>query len=366
MSHLGNLAVGAVAVFALACTDQPGEPITSPIASPIKSAATHTSAVTTAEPGAIRGQAYTDAQATFHAKNYADWVGKAHNKALDDFFALTIAQKGAPKNLCARILEFMSDPARLPADKVHVTRAQQRSYALAALSRTQTCEGQLADNGSSGLRLVNAMRSTSSSASWSELSVAANSLIDQINSAQTAATTASGLATALTPILSQADQLVGSERDVVYSVASVAQSSFEYWLANLQPQADQVQATYGGCLVLYADEPYALNTCMGVTGPPALIEPTSYRNSDNSSHFLYAASRLAGCDDRLSKTNVVLWDVSGAVGGALLGWLAGPPGIFTAAVSGAAVASIGESTYQIAGWAWCKVQGGVKSGPQTT
>jgi hypothetical protein len=304
-----------------------------------------------------------DPVAAFHAKNYADWVGKAHNKAVDDFFSrLNDKTKGAPINLCAEILEFAADPARFPAGRDATTREQRRAAAARALSGTGVCGGQFTDARSGNLSLTSALQNETLTASQT-LSAAANSLIDQIKSASVSATTASGLATALTPILSQADQLVISgERDVVYSVASVAQSSFEYWTANLEPQADQTQSTYGGCLVQYSDQGVALSTCMGISGVP--IVPTSYSKPVNPGVFLFAGSLQSSCDSNLSKSNVVLWDAAGAVGGALLGWLAGPPGVFSGALSGGLVASLTEGTYQIGSWAWCKVRGGGSGPPQ--
>lgn len=292
-----------------------------------------------------------DPIAAFHRKNFADWVGQAHNKAMQDFLSrLNDRAKGPPTNFCGELLEFATDPARVPPGKG--TPVIGRAAVLRVAAAVGVCAGKVSDEGATRLSLASA---TSSEIT---LSAAAVSLVDQIKSAQAAATTASGLATALTPILGQADQLpVAEERDVVYATASVAQSSFEYWTANLQPQADQVQTTYGGCLVQYSDQGVALNTCMGISGPPVL--PTLYKMPTDADNFLFVLSTQSSCDSNLSKTNVVLWDVAGGLMGGLGGWLTGgAPGILTGALGGGLVASLGEGTYQMASWAWCKVRGG--------
>jgi hypothetical protein len=362
MRQRRNLAVGAIALLLLACKDERSEPITSP--------RIEVPPVAQAETSPSEARLYTDARANFHAKNYADWVGKAHNKALDDFFAATIAQTGDPENLCSRILDFMSEPGRIPPDKDQGTRERRRAFAGAALSGTQMCQGQLAENPLPKLWLASAIRGVSSSASVGSISAAANYLLDQIRNAQAMATTATGLATALTPILSQADQLVSSERDIVYAAASVSQSSFEYWQANLQPLGDQVAVTHGGCLVQYPDEPYALNTCMGITGAPAPIQPTSYRKLGNTTHFLYDASRqTTTCSSVFDLGAAVEMDFQGAVVGGLLGWALSPPAILVGAVGGGASASLAVGAWQTARYAWCKVRGGGgggKTGPKPT
>jgi hypothetical protein len=346
----------AVVTLSMACSDtSPEKAVTAPVAGQTLIAPLAQSSQNESRGG--------DPVAAFHAKNYADWVGQAHNKAMDDFFSrLNDKTRGAPINLCAEILEFASDPARVPAGRGATTRELRRTAAARALSATGVCGGQFTDARSGNLSLTSAHRNASQTGSGT-LSAAANSLITQIKSASVSATTASALATMLTPILSQADQLtISGERDIVYSVASVAQSSYEYWTANLQPQAYQTQSTYGGCLVQYSDQGVALSTCMGISGVPIL--PTLYSKPVNPGVLLFAGSMQSGCDSNLNKGNVVLWDAAGAVGGALVGWLAGPPGIASAALAGGLGASATEGTYQLGSWAWCKVRGGGGGAPK--
>jgi hypothetical protein len=186
------------------------------------------------------------------------------------------------------------------------------------------------------------------------VSYAANSLLDQIRTAQYAATTAAGLATTLTAILTQADQLVSSERDLVYAVASVAQSSFEYWLANIGSQSLQVDATYGGCLGQYSYEPYALSGCMGIQTAPQTL--TGYRNPGNMARIIFAAS--TGCDGYLDRGAIGAYDFAGAVVGGLSGVVGLAPGVLLGAIAGGGAASATESWYQFGRWAYCRARGG--------
>lgn len=331
-AHL--LGAAAVAIVLAGCAD---EQTTSPAPAVAKIVSTAPLASSAAPEG--------DAIAAFHAKNYADWVGKAHNRALDDFFA-RFAHR-APKNLCAELVEFMSEPERVPPEKLQgTTREQRRAYAIRGLGATQVCRDQLADNGSS--------TASFSFATVAGVSAAANSLLDQISSAQTTATTASGLAASLTPILSQADQLVSGERDLVYSVASVAQSSFEYWLANIGSLSLQVDATYGPCLGLYSYESHALSSCMGIQAAP--IMPTGYRNPGNMARIIFAQS--TGCNVYVDGGAIVGWDFAGAVSGGAWGLIGGPGGVLLGAINAGGFASASESWYQFGRWAYCRARGG--------
>jgi hypothetical protein len=349
-----------IAAMGVACTDSAtDQSVTSP---PLAAASKASS--TTQIPGSTAAAAKKDdtnkddPQVKFHKKNYADWVGKAHNKALDDFAAMFAHT--APTDLCAQVAEFMSDAARVPPEQYQGTREERRAYAVRGLSATHVCQNQLAVNGSSRGYFVGTVASATFSASVAGVSAAANSLLDQIRIAQSAATTASGLAANLTPILSQADQLVSGERDLVYSVASVVQSSFEYWQANLAYQAQDVSTTYGGCLVQFSTEAYALSRCMGVVAAP--VAPVGYRNLGNSTRIIFAASRRLTCEGILNRGAIVGYDFGGAVTGGAWGLIGGPGGVLLGAINGGGAASATESWYQFGRWAYCMWRNG--TGPR--
>ena len=352
MSKFQSLALGAivvVAAVAAACADGAREPITSPPSNASTAGATGTPS--------IQSDASEDARAKFHRLNYADWVGRAHNKALDEFFAAMLSDQTTGKDFCARVLEFMSEAARVPSEKNQGTREQRRSYAVRGLTATQACRGQLTDKGSPIVWLVGTVGVGTFAASVDGVSAAANSLLDQIGSAQSAAKTASGLATSLTPILTQADQLVSGERDLVYATASVTQSSFEYWLANMVPQSEQVDMTYGGCLGQYTDQARALSTCMGIVGGG--ITPTGYRHFGDQGRVTFTAStQTTGCDGYRDMGAIGAYDFGGAVVGGAWGLFGGPGGVLLGAINGGGAASATESWAQFGRWAHCKRTGG--------
>jgi drug/metabolite transporter (DMT)-like permease len=94
--------------------------------------------------------------------------------------------------------------------------------------------------------------------------------------------------------------LIGSTRPqlvagLLYLVSGVGLGS--YWVLTRSQRSDNETPLTRTDLpwlagAIMTGGPYALNTCMGITGPPTPIEPTSYRNSDNSSHFLYRSVEL--------------------------------------------------------------------------
>jgi hypothetical protein len=189
-------------------------------------------------------------------------------------------------------------------------------------------------------------------------------LLDNIAKAQAKATSAAALATALTPILGQADQLVSEEREIVYSTASVTQSSYEYWVANIAPQSQQVDVTYGPCLGQYPNQTYALSTCMGAHPP---ITPTSYEKLGIAGRVIFASSTQPSgtCDDYLNRADIGYRDLGGAAVGGFYGFQTGGlSGILPGALFGAAYGSAAASWTQFGRWAHCRRTGG--SGPYGT
>lgn len=127
----------------------------------------------------------TNASANFHAKNHLDWVGRAHNKALSDFAAMVKA-KGAPKDLCAALMDFMSAAERLPGKGNKGDAASRRATTAGGLRATDACKR----------RFVTSLSSSWLAAAVEEdsFSYAANRLFDRIKAAQSNATTSGELA----------------------------------------------------------------------------------------------------------------------------------------------------------------------------
>lgn len=253
-----------------------------------------------------------DPKAKFRAKNHLDWVGRAHNKALDDFAAM-VAKKGPPQNFCETLVDFMSAEERLPADKGRTDGAARRAAAIAGLRVTGECKGHFASNGASAWLAAAAVTDS--------FSYAANRLFDRIQAAQSASATSSELAGYLITILAEADNLGQVDRDAVYVVASIAQSSFEYWEVNSEPLALIVDATYGSCLGGYTDMAWALDVCMGIkdTG----VQPIGYESFDLMGptyvSFVKQEPEQENCDDHMNHWALGFADIGGAIAGAFVG-----------------------------------------------
>ncbi|MGZ3501114.1 MAG: hypothetical protein ACXWMQ_07340 [Gemmatimonadaceae bacterium] len=350
-----GLVVVVAAAGAVSCTETaPEQSVTGPGPAAAKVASNRPAPITAAD------KSTGDPVLRFHAKNYADWVGRAHNKALDEFFVAMLANKGSPRNFCSAVLDFMSEAARVPAEKFRGTPTVRRGYALRGLSTTEACGRQLTDNGSMS-SFASSSLAYSASVNVAGVSPACNSLLNQIGSAQSVATSAAGLAASLTAILYQADLLVSGERDLVYASASVTQSSFEYWAANIGSQSQQVDVTYGPCLAKYSTQATALSTCMGIGGG---ITPTRYENSGVKPMIVFASLSPSPCDAYLDVGSIGSYDFGGAVAGGAWGLFGGPGGVVLGAINGGGVASATESWSQFGKWAYCKRTGG--GGPPRT
>jgi hypothetical protein len=158
-------------------------------------------------------------------------------------------------------------------------------------------------------------------------------------------------------VLVQADQLPTGELELVYAVASVAQSSYEYWPANTAME-EQVANSYGDCLAPYTDATTAVTSCIGVTHQT----PTRYRGLSPVPIISFASISFASmpaCSgpDFPSMGHA---DVVGATFGGLAGLFS--PGGAAGAAGGAASAAVGasvtEGLWQWGSYVWCRIRGG--------
>lgn len=310
-------------------------------------AATHSAA-----PNSAAG----NAKAKFHAKNHLDWVGRAHNKALDDFAAMVTA-KGPPKNFCAALIDFMSAAERLPSENARTDATSRRATTVAGLRATGQCRGYFAS-----------IRSTAwlvAAAATDGLSEAATQLFARIEAANLAATSSSELAAYLTPILSEADPLEQADRDAVYAVASVAQASREYWEVEAEPLARTVDQTYGVCLGQYTDVVTALDVCMGI--PNGGIVPTGYQGIDSTApvYFSYVQQQSTNCESHMSGWSIAGSDIAGAIGGGMVGTFFTPIGTLLGAINGAGSASAINSWSSAGRVIQCRRSGGGSSRDST-
>ena len=383
MLRFHHLAIGVAAItvaLIVGCgTDTTPELVTSPNGpgrvTPETGSTPSQAAVPSSADGAPRdSDAGADPIAKFHS-NHADWVGKAHNKAMDDFFALMIVEKDQPKEFCGRVVEFMSDPARTQGK---ASREQLHAMAERAVKATAVCRGYIGQGGSSMTHLVTRTPNITLAA-IEGISAAANSLLDQAGYAVRNSATASDLASTLNSITAQADQLVESERELVYAGANVGQSSYEYWQAETQTQAQDVLNEYGPCLAEYSDVANAAYYCMGITLPAysgeATAGPYPWPSSNPSvrrggqirfvsSTATESATELfhgavvspPPCSAYLNWRIIARYDYGGAVVGGFYNIPGGPGAIISGAITYGGSASAIESWAQFAGWAWCRAR----------
>jgi hypothetical protein len=298
------------------------------------------------------------ATSEFHSRNYADWVGKAHNKLLDDFFKKIISE-GGPKNLCVEFEAFMNEAGREVPGQPTESAEMRRRLARMAVQRSGICGREL--SASSTTVIPAAMRSHAALANVDDISQATTDLANQVESLAAVATDAEQLAASLNPLLTQADQLPNGEAAIVYATASVAQSSFEYWQANLWPLSDELYTVYSPCLGQYTDEDVGLYNCMGVGVASGPVTPTrlKVRYSDKTVLTLTSLMQTRVCDMAGAGSAIVEADVTGAFGGAVAGFFLGGPG---GALGGGAAAGLGSSwgnsLFHIGKQIYCILSGG--------
>ncbi len=294
-----------------------------------------------------------NAKEEFHAKNHMDWVGQAHNRALNEFFVI---MKSGPdrKDLCTLMLKYMADEFRFQDGKPSGTAEDRQNAAKVGVSKGRICESRLGSTEKTFGMLASVTRPASAP---DEVSPEASAIVTQIESAALTASSSLALAASLDNILAQSSGLIVDEVDAVYAIASIAMSSTEYWEANLVPQTDEVQATYGSCLAQFPDATSALNSCLGLN-PPQLVTPTNWIGFADPWSATFASSSLAQQQVCYRyRAESVAADIGGAVLGFLVGLVTKKPMIM--AIGGGAIgASISTSYAGMAMYVYCRINGG--------
>jgi hypothetical protein len=279
-----------------------------------------------------------------HERNKEEFVGVAHNKALDDFRRELRKPGTLTKNVCDYVLTFATHEDRLPTNN----RVDEgvRSHAARTVSDSSTLCRKSVKPRVSGIAFRSPLAPLARAA---QESPEAQQLLYEIQDAVAASPSSYDLAGRLNPVLDRAAALPASDQLVIGATVSVAQNSFEYWETNYDMFAREVQDDYGAC----AGNQYeggvppetARDNCMngrGDAGPVAF--------DDRSVQGKASAPRLAGkrsglvCEDhdfRAGFGKVVGADIKGAISGAVSGFRAGgPEGAVAGAIIGAAVGSV--------------------------
>lgn len=147
--------------------------------------------------------------AQLRARNKHDWVGVAHNKAIDDFRKELRKPGRIARNLC----DYLT---------------QKRDAAAAARVALET----------SPLCPTRAKH-----AAWMPQSSLATQLLSDIELAVDAASSADDLASRLNQVLDASAALSAGEQEAIAATVSVAQHSYEYWDANFSRSGKRSSAS---------------------------------------------------------------------------------------------------------------------------
>lgn len=276
------------------------------------------------------------------------WIGDAHNRGLDQLRDRLRAGR-PPGNLCRYLAEFATNPARLPRDKEALAtdlraRRQDAERAISTIGPCKPTAGEVA---------YRATPLTAVPFAPVEVSALAISVAHEMEVAVESAETPAALAAALSGLLEQAASLSTEERDALFAIASVAQSSYEYWMSELSRIVEDIGDAYGECASHYRDSGYsseeAQQRCFGLDYRQTRQE-TRPPSGPPARHATAAAPRCTDGGANLGKQfrSVGRTDTKGATQGAFLGMAGGPKGIIAGAIGGA----LGVSAAEAIGYAW--------------
>jgi hypothetical protein len=308
-----------------------------------------------------------------HEDNPMDWVGVAHNRALDDYFQAL--RSGKPtRETCLALVEFMSDTARTP-DHTAGPQVYRRAIARDVLRSRGLCASKFASRTTWSSRMLAQSTTTT-------VSPATEAMLFRINDAIAGSADSYELAYRINGMYGEIWQLPGDEAAATFSVASIAVSSAEYWETHTEIAYSDLQAAYGSCITSgsYSSAADAIAGCMGLSvngyeGPA----PTLDRGGASRSHLylaqgIYKDAKCSYFNGRENAREDFLGGVAGAFVGGAAGVVAGilgtagiaaPAGglggAVAGAVAGAGVMSGASFMFQFGESLYCTYSGG--SGP---
>jgi|GEM_PF-6932295 len=195
----------------------------------------------------IRRLPVTPAQ--YHAQNRMDFVGVAHNQAMDQIRAEV--RKSRPRDLC-KVIERLAVDAELGPAFKGSRNAESHRVRKAAFDnigcRGRNGRGHLANEQSVPLSGPGFALASYAQSEDADFSPAGWDLVWQVGYASDAALSSSDLAGMLAAISVSAQSLTADEAAAIDAVTSVALSSFEYWEQNGAAAAQEIQTAYGSCL----------------------------------------------------------------------------------------------------------------------
>lgn len=319
-----------VSQFAIACRDS-----SSPPGAPQGPVAAATAGAT------ARAPRIPVTPTEFHARNKMDWVGVAHNRAMDRL--REEVRRSRPKDVC-KVIE------RLGVDD------DVNAHALGRLSRAEvsaigkSVSDQIGCRGprggfrhaatTPGVAFGFSYAAYSSQTGELQLSGEAWALVDRVMAA--GGSNAGEVASELAAITSEAQALSADEASIVEAMASVSLSSFEYWEQNAEPMFDAMASAYEPCFEAGGgDSCYYAMSRRGWAAP--------------SAGLFRLAANMTGQSVCIIDTGTI-WsgDKYGAGVGLAIGLrYGGVVGAIVGVFAGAAVGSGGAAAYEFGRWLHC-------------
>jgi hypothetical protein len=296
-------------------------------------------------------------RARLHERNRADWVGVAHNHALDDFRKEMRKPGTLSHSLCKYIAAFASEPDRFPPEKREKGSHDDGKAANAVLATTKLCQ-------QSGAFQPTAfspreVRAASASARIVQ-SPATDQLAAAIEAAIYDATDSYDFASRMNPIIDQVASLDPMDQEVILATVSVTQSSFEYWESQYAAAAQEFNREYGSCETDAANLGYSYDEarlrCLNGGFQDALWPSPPPEGRPQRTVTLASFTPLRECNLMLQYRRLVWADFRGALVGGILGFVLGPPGVLAGALKGAAAGSLAsfiDSTWDLY---WCAMR----------
>lgn len=289
-------------------------------------------------------------RARVHKQNPHEWVGVAHNKALDDWRKEMRKPGVLTHNLCSYATDFATRDERFPDGKhVHSPLPSRRKAVGAAIKDSKLCQAMIAKS-SFPPSLVSRGKLRQGTEALAAMEA-------QIDEAVEAAESSYDLATRLAPVMEATASLSEAERTVILATISVTLNSYEYWEGNFAAVVDEITNEYGPCATDRLAAGYgtdaAREACLSgeafdVTfrgwSPSAMFGPTSRPTGTALS---------CGPTLREGFRHVAKGDSKGAITGALGAMITGPAGIVTAALVGGSVASVWAAGENAWSTFWC-------------
>jgi hypothetical protein len=282
------------------------------------------------------------ARARLHDRNKYDWVGRAHNRAIDDFRAELRKPGIMTGRMCEFLADFVTSPERIPSQRGVVTAKEWQPETRLRLRR------ELCSKRNAQVDIRPSVFPPTSAIAPGPQSVRAYTLYAKIQNAVDVATSSYDLASRLQIILDEAAVLDETDQAVISIEVSVAQNSFEYWESELPIFAGEVASEYGACVTQRSEAGLstdaAADACLNdgydaIANPrPAAPSPMSYARFA-SVGYLQCPSNHAW----LAIVATVRADLDGAGPGVIASMLSASmkvPVVATAIAAGAAGTSI--------------------------